>query len=154
MGSKLISNQANRANNSPRANRDHGSRPLPARRQGQFCLQSGQQPAQRCFIWEHDTTATLRNFDGSRRASTAVEHMLACSPSLALDYLSKMKIAVIARQLDLGHILWCGRVVWVERAHRVRVVRGVQKMPDVGNGVISFDLVRFHVRDLVMAFAV
>jgi hypothetical protein len=34
------------------------------------------------------------------------------------------------RQLDLGHILWCGRVVRVERAHRVRVVRGVQKMPD------------------------
>jgi hypothetical protein len=28
----------------------------------------------------------------------------------------------------------------------------VQKMPDVGNGVIGFDLVRFHVRDLVMAF--
>ena len=33
---------------------------------------------------------------------------------------------------DLGHILWCGRVVRVEHAHRVRVVRGVQKMPDVG----------------------
>ena len=46
-----------------------------------------------------------------------------------------MKIAVMVRQLDLGHILWCGRVVRVERAHRVRVVRGVQKMPDVGNGV-------------------
>jgi hypothetical protein len=30
--------------------------------------------------------------------------------------------------LDLGHILWCGRVVRVERAHLVRVVRGVQKM--------------------------
>jgi hypothetical protein len=30
---------------------------------------------------------------------------------LALDYLSKMKIAVMVRQLDLGHILWCGRVV-------------------------------------------
>ena len=45
-----------------------------------------------------------------------------------------MKIAVMVRQLDLGHILWCGRVVRVERAHRVRVVRGVQKMPDVGNG--------------------
>jgi hypothetical protein len=25
-------------------------------------------------------------------------------------------------------------------------------MPDVGNGVIGFDHVRFHVRDLVMAF--
>ena len=45
---------------------------------------------------------------------------------LALDYLSKMKIAVMVRQLDLGHILWCGRVVRVERAHRVRVVRSVQ----------------------------
>jgi hypothetical protein len=49
---------------------------------------------------------------------------------LTLDYLSKMKIAVIVRQLDLGHILWCGRVVRVKRAHGVRVVRGVQKMPD------------------------
>jgi hypothetical protein len=63
-----------------------------------------------------------------------------------------MKIAVMLRQLDRGHILWCGPVVRVERAHRVRVVRGVQKMSDVGNGVIGFDLVRFHVRDLVMAF--
>ena len=63
-----------------------------------------------------------------------------------------MKIAVMVRQLDLGHILWCGRVVRVERAHRVRVVRSVQKMPDVGSGVIGFDHVRFHVRDLVMAF--
>ena len=71
---------------------------------------------------------------------------------LALDYLGKMKIAVMVRQLDLSHILWCGHVVRVERAHRVRVVRGVQKMPDVGNGVIGFDHVRFHVRDLVMAF--
>ena len=71
---------------------------------------------------------------------------------LALDHLSKMKIAVMMRQLDLGHILWCSRVVRVERAHRVRVVRGVQKMPDVGNGVIDFDHVRLHVRDLVMAF--
>src|SRR5215471_15979224 len=67
-------------------------------------------------------------------------------------YLSKMKIAVMVRQLDLGHILWCGRVVRVERAHRVRVVRSVQKMLDAGNGLISFDHVRFHVRDLVMAF--
>ena len=30
---------------------------------------------------------------------------------LALDYLRKMKISVMVRQLDLGHILWCGRVV-------------------------------------------
>src|SRR5262249_43585161 len=66
--------------------------------------------------------------------------------------LKQMKIAVMVRQLDLGHILWCGRVVRVECAHHVRVVRGVQKMPDVGNGVIGFDHVRFHVRDLVMAF--
>jgi hypothetical protein len=58
-----------------------------------------------------------------------------------------MKIAVMVRQLDLGHILGCGRVVRVERAHRVRVVRGVQKMPDGGNGVIGFDHVRFYVRD-------
>ena len=48
-----------------------------------------------------------------------------------------MKIAVMVRQLDLGHILWCGRVVRVERAHRVRVVRSVQKMPDVGNGAVA-----------------
>jgi hypothetical protein len=34
-----------------------------------------------------------------------------------VDYLSKMKIAVMVRQLDFGHILWCGRVVRVERAH-------------------------------------
>ena len=43
--------------------------------------------------------------------------------TLALDYLSKMKIAVMVRQLDLGHILWCGRVVRVKRAHRVRPLR-------------------------------
>jgi len=41
-----------------KANRDHGSRPLLERRQ--FCLQSGQQPAQSCFIWEHDRTTRLR----------------------------------------------------------------------------------------------
>src|SRR5215813_6378372 len=41
---------------------------------------------------------------------------------LALDYLSKMKIAVVVRQLDLGHILWCGRVVRVERAASLRCV--------------------------------
>ena len=40
-----------------------------------------------------------------------------------------MKITLMVRQLDLGHILWCGRVVRVERAHRVRVVRGVQMGP-------------------------
>ena len=53
-----------------------------------------------------------------------------------------MKIAVVVRH----------RVVRVERAHRVRVVRGVQEMPDVGNGVIGFDHIRSQVRDLVMAF--
>jgi hypothetical protein len=26
-----------------------------------FCLQSGQQPAQSCFIWEHDRTTGLRS---------------------------------------------------------------------------------------------
>src|SRR6516164_4931156 len=71
---------------------------------------------------------------------------------LALAYLSKMKIAMMVRQLDHRHILWCGRVVWVERAPGVRVVRGVQKMPDLGNGVIGFDHVLLHVRDFVMAF--
>src|SRR4029450_4263513 len=71
MGSKLISNQANRANNSPRANRDHGSRPLLARRQGRFWfyLQSGQQPAQPCCIWEHDPTTAL----GKRRVQIALD---------------------------------------------------------------------------------
>jgi hypothetical protein len=69
---------------------------------------------------------------------------------LALAYLSKMKIAMMVRQLDLRHILWCGRVVRVERAPGVRVVRGVQKMPDLGNGVIGFDHVRLHVRDFVL----
>jgi hypothetical protein len=71
---------------------------------------------------------------------------------LALGYLSKMKIAAMVRPLDVRHILWCGRVVRVERAHRVRIVRGVQKMPDIGSGVIGFDHVRLHVRDVVMAF--
>ena len=71
----------------------------------------------------------------------------------ALDYLSKMKIAVMVRQLDLGHILWCGRVVRVERAHRVRVVRGVQKMPDVGrHGMIDFGHIGIVVRDGVVTY--
>ena len=42
VGSRRISNRTNRANNSPKANPRRGSRPLPARRQGQLCLQSGQ----------------------------------------------------------------------------------------------------------------
>src|SRR5262249_22950718 len=71
---------------------------------------------------------------------------------LALNSLSKMKIAAMVRQLDVRHILWCGRVVRFERAHRVRIVRGAQKMPDVCSGVIGFDYVRLHVRDVVMAF--
>src|SRR5262249_34222089 len=72
---------------------------------------------------------------------------------LALDYLSKMKIAVMVRQLDLGHILWCGRVVRVERAHRVRVVRGVQKMLDVSrHGVIDFGHIRFVARDRAVTY--
>jgi len=55
---------------------------------------------------------------------------------LALDYLSKMKIAVMVRQLDLGHIVWCGRVVRVERAQRVRVVRSgeLQQLWDSSDG--------------------
>src|SRR5262249_60582437 len=62
--------------------------------------------------------------------------------------LSKMKIALMVRQLDLGHILWCGRVVRVNHAHRIRVVRGVQKMLDVGrHGVIDFGHIRFVARD-------
>src|SRR5262245_48174091 len=65
--------------------------------------------------------------------------------------LSEMKIALMVRQLDLGHILWCGRVVRVERAHRIRVVRGVQNLLDVGrHGVIDFDDVRFVVRERVV----
>ena len=64
-----------------------------------------------------------------------------------------MKIAVMVRQLDPGHILWCGRVVRVERAHRVPVVRSVQKMPDVGNGVIGFGHIRFVVHDGVVTGA-
>jgi hypothetical protein len=95
MGSKLISNRANRANNSPRANRGHGSRPLLARRQGQFCLQSGQQPAQRCFIWEHDTTAALRKFDGTlpriNAVAMALAHKLAMQLRAAEDRINRLE---------------------------------------------------------------
>src|SRR5499433_1532695 len=64
-----------------------------------------------------------------------------------------MKIAVMVRQLDLGHILWCGRVVRVERAHRIRIVRGVQKMLDVGrHGMIEFGHNRFVARDHVVIY--
>ena len=64
--------------------------------------------------------------------------------------LSEMKIALMVRQ-DLGHILWCSRVVRVERAHRIRLVRGVQKMLDVGgHGLIDFGHIRFVARDRVV----
>src|SRR5262245_23728373 len=72
-----------------------------------------------------------------------------CKPSTSARassefLLSKVKIAVVVRQLDRGHILWCGRVVRVERAHGVRVVRGVEKMLDVGrHGVIEFGHIWF-----------
>jgi len=60
---------------------------------------------------------------------------------------------VVVRQLDRGHILWCGRVVRVERAHGIRVVRGVQKMLDVGrHGVIEFGHIRFVTRDHVVTY--
>jgi hypothetical protein len=56
-------------------------------------------------------------------------------------------------QLDRGHILWCGRVVRVERAHRIRIVRGVQKMLDVGrHGMIEFGHIRFVARDHVVIY--
>jgi hypothetical protein len=65
--------------------------------------------------------------------------------------LSNMKIAVVVRQLDRGHILWCGRVVRVKRAHRIRIVRGVQKMLDVGrHGVIEFGHILFVAHDHVV----
>src|SRR5215831_11032046 len=64
-----------------------------------------------------------------------------------------MKIAVMVRQLDLGHILWCGRVVRVKHAHRIRVVRGAQKMLDVGrHGVIDFGHIRFVARDRAVTY--
>src|SRR5262245_55296662 len=67
--------------------------------------------------------------------------------------LSKMKIALLVRQLDLGHILWCGRVVRVKHAHRIRVVRGVQKMLDVSrHGVIDFGHIRFVARDRAVTY--
>ena len=64
-----------------------------------------------------------------------------------------MKIAVVVRQLDRGHILWCGRVVRVERAHGIRVVRGVLKMLDVGkHGVIEFGHIWFVAHDHVVTY--
>src|SRR5262249_41874636 len=67
--------------------------------------------------------------------------------------LSKMKIAVVVRQLDRDHIVWRGRVVRVERAHRIRVVRGVQKMLDVGrHGVIEFGQIWFVAHDHVVTY--
>ena len=64
-----------------------------------------------------------------------------------------MKIALVVRQLHLGHILRCGRVVRVKHAHRIRVVRGVQKMLDVGrHGVIDFGHIRFVARDRAVTY--
>src|SRR5262249_6375729 len=66
--------------------------------------------------------------------------------------LSEMKITLMVR-LDLGHILWSGGVVRVERAHRIGVVRGVQKMLDVGgHGMIDFGHVGVVVRDGVVTY--
>jgi hypothetical protein len=60
-------------------------------------------------------------------------------------FLSEMKIALMVRQLDLGHILCCSRVVRVERAHRI-IGCGVQKVLDLGNrGVIDFAHIRIGV---------
>ena len=64
-----------------------------------------------------------------------------------------MKIALVVRQLDRGHILWCGRVVRVDRAYRICVVCGVQKMLDVGrHGVIDIGHIRFVARDRVVSY--
>jgi hypothetical protein len=61
-----------------------------------------------------------------------------------------MKIALV-RHLDLGHILWCRRVGRIERAHRIRIVRDVQKLLDlVIPGVIDFGHIRFEVGDRVV----
>ena len=58
-----------------------------------------------------------------------------------------MKIALVVRH----HILWCGRVVRVERAHPIRIVRGVQKMLGVSrHGMIEFGHIRFVARDHVV----
>jgi hypothetical protein len=60
--------------------------------------------------------------------------------------LGKMKFARGLRQLGLDHILWGHRVVRVERAHRIRIVRDVQKFLDlVILGVIDFGHIRFEV---------
>ena len=64
-----------------------------------------------------------------------------------------MKIAVVVRQLDRDHIVWRGRVVRVERAHGIRVVRGVLKMLDVGkHGVIEFGHIWFVAHDHVVTY--
>ena len=70
---------------------------------------------------------------------------------LALDYLSKMKIAMVVRHL--GHILCCGRMVRVERVYCIRVRRGLQSILDIGNhGVIGFDPIRGVLDLFVPAF--
>jgi hypothetical protein len=62
-----------------------------------------------------------------------------------------MKFARGLRQLGLDHILWGHRVVRVECAHRIRIVRDVQKVLDLGNnGGIDFGHIRFEVRGRVV----
>src|SRR5262249_53592292 len=92
------------------------------------------------------SSAAARSVNGTVRPSTLVR-----TPSEFL--LSKMKIAMVVRQLDRGHILWCGRVVRVERAAGIGGVRGVRKMLDVGrHGVIEFGHIRFVARDHVVTY--
>jgi hypothetical protein len=58
---------------------------------------------------------------------------------------SKMKIALV--------ILWRDRVVRVDCAHRIRVMRGIEKMLDVGrHGVIDFGHIRLVVRDPIVTY--
>ena len=62
-----------------------------------------------------------------------------------------MKVTLMVRQ-DLGHIL-CDRVVRVEGAHHIRLVRGAQKMLDVSRyGVIDFGHIRSVARDRVVTY--
>src|SRR5262249_51570261 len=114
---------------SDRSNLAHGWLPFAAdsiRQQFDTQMPQGGHPPHHSIT----SSAAARSVNGTVRPSTLVR-----IPSEFL--LSKMKIAVVVRQLDSGHILWCGRLVRGERAHGIRVVRGVQKMLDVGrHGVI------------------
>jgi hypothetical protein len=59
-----------------------------------------------------------------------------------------MKSVRMVLRLHVGRLWWCVPVARVGRAHRIRLVRCVQKMLDVGrHGVIDFDHIRFVVRD-------